>query len=65
MNNFSIHNLGFFLAQSDMLPNTNLMHVLASQQSSRCGKIQMQDVTIEMYMLSSITFVKEIVEYRR
>ncbi len=25
----------------------------------------MQDVTIEMYILSSITFVKEIVEYRR
>ncbi len=27
MSNFSIHNSGFFLAQSDMLPNTNLMHV--------------------------------------
>jgi hypothetical protein len=30
MSNFSIHNLGFFLAQSDMLPNTNLMHVHTS-----------------------------------
>jgi hypothetical protein len=41
------------------------MYTLASQQSSRCGKIQMQDVTIEMYILSSITFVKEIAEYRK
>jgi hypothetical protein len=25
----------------------------------------MQDVTIEMYILSSVTFVKEIAEYKR
>ncbi len=30
MNKFSIHNSGFFLAQSNMLPNTNLMHVHTS-----------------------------------
>jgi hypothetical protein len=41
------------------------MYTLASQQSSRCGKIQMQDVTIEMYILNYVAFVKEITEYRR
>ncbi len=41
------------------------MYTFASQQSSRCGKIQKQDVTIEMYILSSVAFVKEIAEYRR
>jgi hypothetical protein len=30
MNNFSIQNSGFFLAQFDMLPNTNLTHVHTS-----------------------------------
>jgi hypothetical protein len=41
------------------------MYTLASQQSSRCGKIQMQAMTIEMYILSFVAFVKEIVEYKR
>jgi hypothetical protein len=40
------------------------MYTLASQQSNRCGKIQMQDVTIEMYILSFIAFVKKIAKYR-
>jgi hypothetical protein len=40
------------------------MYTLAFQQSSRCGKIQMQNVTIEMYILSYVAFVKEFVEYK-
>jgi hypothetical protein len=60
------------ITQAFSLPNLTCcqtqiwcMYTLASQQSSRCGKIQMQDVTIEMYILSFVTFVKEITKYKK